>query len=1115
MGATSAINDVRSSIHSLITTTAMAISFLRDFNDELSRIHVNADVAAAAIRRAADEQERLRNASGSSSGAGGDNDSSWRRHGATIHHVTQQYSGLAARLLATKSAMAVLSASVVGLIPVLTQLAGVFGMAFGTALSTAHVAAMSKELDHLSQTTHASAQALQEWRLAGRFTGIEAEMGELGGVGDIFTALNEKMESLGADKGGDFANELARIGLNAQEIKRLKPEEGLVRIGEALEKTKWTTEVKSKFLDDIAGDASKLLPLLTQNSAYFKEIKGYANAVGAIQSDEQLAAMKQTNQALSFFKLGLEGVQTQLSAVGANVVNTLAPNIKRLFVDARTPIAQWSSEVDVALRKFKTDLDATGSWEMAIKLSLRDAYPTLYGFVASAADFGRGYGEAFVAPMLNTLKRAYSSIRESLGNAGGAEQLGAAIGSAMLPITGIVDSVAGAIKVLIDNWSTLQSVAAFTPVGFVVAHWDIVTDALNAAGESMKRVAEFFGLLSPETQKSATGMQILTAALLGLVAASASTKLALGAIGAAFSVVKFAVGPAISAIGLIGSALLSLPALAPIAAQIGGVTTAIRAMSMVVLTNPITAAIAAIAAAGYLIYRNWGGISAFAAQTWASVKNSVSSAWGSITKTVSSSNTGKQIADLWSEVTTTFTPIVNNYLNLQKAMWSGAARMATEAMTAIATVVSSGWVAVQQLFASYAPAIRSAFSSVWAGLDEVVSGAWQSIKAVIGAGWDAVRGILTAGLRLLRGDFAGAWDAIIETAHSLGQRLKDFFAGLPATMMGYGRDIVMGLARGMADAAGAAVAEARAMAGRVAGSITGFFDIHSPSRLMHGYGANVTDGFGLGIQSRAAAVVSDAKSLAKSLFNALKIPTVTNNVDAQVQQLTGAKGDTEKVDKSSAGKNEATKGNNPAAQVADMNKIGAAYKKAADARGALTKAQVAGVSALDKEIQLISQSIESQGMAGWFSEQTNSMAQYSREAFEISKTAALAQAAINAPAAISAAFSWGSQHGGLPMGLAMGAAAAAHQYAQIRAIASQSFGGGSSGSSSGGGSSATATTDTATTSSSSSTSTQGAGGSVMIALEGGDNTRYTKKQIRDLIKQINDAVGDGARLAVA
>lgn len=55
----------------------------------------------------------------------------------------------------------------------------------------------------------------------------------------------------------------------------------------------------------------------------------------------------------------------------------------------------------------------------------------------------------------------------------------------------------------------------------------------------MKRVAEFFGLLSPETQR--VQMQILTAALLGLVAASASTKLALGAVGAAFSVVKFAV----------------------------------------------------------------------------------------------------------------------------------------------------------------------------------------------------------------------------------------------------------------------------------------------------------------------------------------------------------------------------------------------------------------------------------------------------------------------------------------------------------------------------------------------------------------------------------------------
>ena len=37
----------------------------------------------------------------------------------------------------------------------------------------------------------------------------------------------------------------------------------------------------------------------------------------------------------------------------------------------------------------------------------------------------------------------------------------------------------------------------------------------------------------------------------------------------------------------------------------------------------------------------------------------------------------------------------------------------------------------------------------------------------------------------------------------------------------------------------------------------------------------------------------------------------------------------------------------------------------------------------------------------------------------------------------------------------------------------------------------------------------------MIALQGNDNTQYSKKQVRDLIRQINEAVGDGARLAVA
>lgn len=267
------------------------------------------------------------------------NTSGLGKHGASVRDVAGEYSKLSAQLLAVKSATAVLTAAVAGAVPVMGQMAVTAGAAFGTALATANVAAMSKELGKLSENTGTSAQALQAWRLAARFEGVAADLNELGDVGAVFADLSEKMDKLGTADGEDFAKALKAIGLNAAEIKAAKPEDALLKIGDALAKIKMSDRDKSAYLAYISKDAANLLPLLQQNAQKFQEIQRYANAVGAIQSDAQLAAMQQTNTELSYFKVGLEGVQTQLAAVGSNVVNTLGPNIRQLFIDARTPIA--------------------------------------------------------------------------------------------------------------------------------------------------------------------------------------------------------------------------------------------------------------------------------------------------------------------------------------------------------------------------------------------------------------------------------------------------------------------------------------------------------------------------------------------------------------------------------------------------------------------------------------------------------------------------------------------------------------------------------------------------------------------------------------------------------
>lgn len=514
-----------------------------------------------------------------------------------VRATAQQFAGLSAHLLAMKTAMAALSATIVGAAPVLAQMATAGGMAFGTAMSTAKVAAMSKELQKFSENTQVSTQALQEWRLAGRFEGVAAEFGELGDMGAVFESLQGKMAGLGSKDGADFAKSLGKIGLSAKEIKALKPDEALLRIGDALGKSKLTQQQKITFLKDISDDAAKLLPLLEKSGKSFAEIRDYANAVGAIQSHEQLENMKKTNRELSFWKLGLEGVMTQLSAVGSNVVNTLGPNVRQLFVDAKAPIDAWSSEVSNALAQFKADVDDMG-WVVAFQRQIQEAYPTLYGFVAGAGAFGRGYGQAFVVPMLDSLKAGYARIADAMGGGDGIESKGRALGELMRPMTAIIDEVTKAIAFLIENAKFLSDAFEVTPLSLFIDSLSYVRSALDFVGDGLKWLGQTLGLIDPNS--TASGFTVFLSTLATLAASALASKLVLGALGAAFNVVSFAMGPLVTAFK--------------------AVKLVFSGLSLLASANPFVLAAVAIAGVAYLIYSNWEPISAFFSDLWVDIK---------------------------------------------------------------------------------------------------------------------------------------------------------------------------------------------------------------------------------------------------------------------------------------------------------------------------------------------------------------------------------------------------------------------------------------------------------------------------------------------------------------
>lgn len=138
---------------------------------------------------------------------------------------------------------------------------------------------------------------------------------------------------------------------------------------------------------------------------------------------------------------------------------------------------------------------------------------------------------------------------------------------------------------------------------------------------------------------------------------------------------------------------------------------------------------------------------------------------------------------------------------------------------------------------------------------------------------------------------------------------------------------------------------------------------------------------------------------------------------------------------------------------------------------------------------------------------TAGVAQHNRAMFEINKVSGIANAIINAYEGISKTLATYPY----PLNIAMAAAHAAAAFAQVNAIRSASFGGGGGAPSLAGGTAATPVTPV------SSGAPAGGGGDrrgpdTVIHLHG---ERFGRKEVRDLLEQINEEIRDGGRLVLA
>ena len=556
-------------------------------------------------------------------------------------------------------------AATAALTSALLPLAGMTGAGIGAAIGTANTAGVARESAQLQQTTGIDAATLQQYRQAGRAVGVEAGFGTVGDSGKILTELHGKLTA----PDDALAKTLQQVRIPLAKIKELKADEVLQKVVAQTQKLGMTDVQASVVLEELAGDASKLLPLLRDNAATLTRFREQSSKVGAIITPEQAELMKITNTEWALMKTGVEGYGNILSTVGGNFMKLFGSEINQWFADNADGMRQWAGDSVQELQRLHGVFKKGG-----LQAVYEDLFPNLSAFTQRVGAFVTGFTASFGTPFMETVRSTWARVSTVLGNtAGSAQGFGTAFGAAILPVmTGTMEAIGDAVIFLEKNWNFVKQLFAWSPLGLIMSNWGAITNALEPVGNAVALLAEYFGLVAPGVTESGSAMGSLVGVLAAVAGVVLLNKIAFGA---AYHIVLLYRGVLIllkattmavtavtwaynTALLVIRGAMIAIRAVSLVgfmmsmgasmaAASVG---TWSLAGAMAVLTSPITliiAAVALLAAGAYYLYTHWAQVTAYLSDTsWGQILLAVI---GAITQPFNAFNTAvNYLSGLWA-----------------------------------------------------------------------------------------------------------------------------------------------------------------------------------------------------------------------------------------------------------------------------------------------------------------------------------------------------------------------------------------------------------------------------------------------------------------------------------
>ena len=351
----------------------------------------------------------------------------------------------------------------------------------------------------------------------------------------------------------------------------------------------------------------------------------------------------------------------------------------------------------------------------------------------------------------------------------------------------------------------------------------------STVAEPLKEIINFFGEVANSISNFVRQNPVLVGWIVRIVAAIGGLLVVFG-------------GLAIVLAGIIGPlAMLSfswnylaislssgIGFLGKLGAALGFVKTMVFSLVKALLTNPLVLVLAAIAAAAYLIYRNWDYLKAKAIEIWTSIKQRFTEGWTYLTNLTNT---------IGSALKAAFTAVWNSIVSFFTGIWNQ-----------LTTAASGGLAGIGALIVNWSPLglFYQAFAGVlsWFGLDLPTN--------LTGAISTIITNISSA---------ISTWD-ISTVFQTVWSNVTSLFSGYVTQFTEFGSNLIGGLVNGIRNMAGAAKEAISSVGSGVVGWFKEKLGIRSPSRVFIGLGGFVSEGLAKGIDKSSEMAVKASKALA-------------------------------------------------------------------------------------------------------------------------------------------------------------------------------------------------------------------------------------------------------------